>query len=213
MQQSITGPSFEKLSKLINLSEGFFTSKQARMAGYSIQNQAFYVKAGHWERYGWGLFRYRYYPHTAGERPDLIVPTLWSCNRSGVPQGVISHDTALSFHKLSTWSGHGVHMTVPINFRRRSQCKFKVRLHFGSLSEDDIEDIGPFKVTTPMRTILDLHRSPHIERIHIVDAVAEALRKKLITFNEIKEAAVEPQTKQLFIDILNRIHHPRAHEI
>ncbi|HEY9778194.1 MAG TPA: hypothetical protein V6C81_30805 [Planktothrix sp.] len=183
------------------------------MAGYSVQNQAYYVKAGHWERYGRGIFRYKYYPHFAGERPDLIVTTLWSADRLGVPKGVISHDTALSVHKLSTWTGHGVHITVPEHFRRRSQCKFKVRLHYGSLNDDDVEDLGAFRVTTPLRTITDLLLSSHIENIHIADAMDDALRKKLITFNEIKEARLEYPVKQLLIGILRCIDYPRVHEI
>jgi predicted transcriptional regulator of viral defense system len=183
------------------------------LAGYSIQNQSYHAKTGVWERHGWGIFRYKYYPHLPGDRPDLIVATLWSCGRDGSPQGVISHDTALSFHKLSTWSGSGVHMTVPEQFRRRSRCEFKVRLHRGQLETDDIEDMGSFRITTPLRTILDLLRSTHIERIHIVDAMNDALRRQLFTHRQLKKAASTLEEKAMLIEILQRIKYPKINEI
>jgi len=213
MLQTPNSPDFKRLSKWINRFDGFFTSKHANWSGYSRQNQSFYVKSGHWERYGTGIFRYKLFPHTAGTRPDLIVATLWSANREGLPQGVISHDTALAYHKLSTWSGHGLHMTVPNNFRRSAICKFKVRLHFGVLTEDEIEDIGPFKVTTPFRTLIDVLQSKHIEKNHVVDAFADAFRTKQVTFYEFKSAKLDEETKQLVAHILNRIGHPKANEI
>lgn len=213
MHRPVTNPDFERLSKWINRYDGFFTSKHAQWSGYSLQNQVYYVKSGQWERYGSGIFRYKLFPHSAAERPDLIVATLWSCNRAGVPQGVISHDTALAYHKLSTWSGNGVHMIVPKNFRRRALCKFKVRLHFDSLHEEDFEDIGPYRVTSPLRTLIDVVKSRHIERTHVVDAVADALRKKQVTFSEIKSASLDADTKRLFAEILEHIGHTRADEI
>jgi predicted transcriptional regulator of viral defense system len=150
---------------------------------------------------------------TAELYPDLIVATLWSCGRAGVPQGVISHDTALSVHKLSTWSGYGIHMTVPPNFRRRTQCIYKVRLHKAELKDDDIEDMESFRVTTPLRTIVDLLLSTHIESIHLVDAMNDALRQRLTTFNQMKEATLTPHEKQLLIDLLRRVNYSKADEI
>lgn len=213
MHETVTGPDFEKLTKHINRFDGFFTSKHARLSGYSVQNQSYHVKQGPWEKHGWGIFRYKYYPHLANQRPDLIVATLWSCGRSGHPQGVISHDTALSIHRLSTWSGQGVHMTVPKSFRRRSQCKYKVRLHYGELDETDIEDRESFRVTTPLRTIVDLLISNHIESIHLVDAINDALRQKLITFNEMKEAKLTQHERELLTALLRRVNYSKADDI
>lgn len=213
MYETVTSPDFDKLTKYINRYDGFFTSKHARLSGYSVQNQSYHVKQGQWERHGWGIFRYKYYPHLANHRPDLIVATLWSCGRSGLPQGVISHDTALSVHKLSTWSGHGIHMTVPNNFRRRSHCIYKVRLHCAELDESDIDDLESFRVTTPLRTIVDLLLSHHIESIHIVDAINDALRQRLITFNQIKEAKLTPNERELLTGLLRRVNYSKADEI
>ncbi len=159
------------------------------------------------------MFRYKYSPQNLGIRADLIVATLWSSNRYGVPVGVISHDTALEYYKLSSWIGNGIHMTVPENFRRRALCKYRVRLHFATLVEDEIEDFGPFKMTTPVRTLIDVIESKHIEKMHIVEAVSDALQKKLVTFSQLKSARMNEQVKTHLAEILRRIDHPRANEI
>lgn len=212
MHERITGPDIEKLKRYINHYSGFFTSKHARLCGYSVQNQSYHVKQGQWERYGSGIFRDKRYPHL-GQRCDLIVATLWSCDRLGIPRGVISHDSALSVHKLSTWSGHGVHLTVPKNFRRRSRCIYNVRLHYGELNDEDIDYQECFSVTTPLKTIVDLLQSTHIESIHLVDAINDALRRKLITFNEIKRANLSPHQRELLIGLLHRVNYEKVNEI
>lgn len=213
MYETVTRPDFDQLTKYINRYQGFFTSRHARASGYSVQNQSYHVKQGNWEKYGWGIFRYKYYPHLPDDRADLIVATLWSCDRFGIPKGVISHDTALPIHKLSTWSGHGIHMTVPKNFRRRSRCIYPVRLHYNELQESDLEDLGSFRVTTPLRTIIDLLFSTHVESIHVVDAVSDAIRQKLITPRQIKEAKLTQHEREILIGLLRRVNYSKVDEI
>lgn len=203
MYQTVTQPSFDELTRYINRYEGFFTSHHARLAGYSVQNQSYHVKNGDWERHGRGIFRYKYYPHL-GQRQDLIVATLWTCNRAGTPVGIVSHDSALVVHKLSTWSGHGIHMSVPDNFRRRSSCIYRVRLHRRHPDDADIEDLESFRVTTPVRTIADLLMSKHIERIHLLDAMKDALRKKLISPHDIRRACLQPIERELMLELYER---------
>lgn len=206
MHQRVTQPRFDELMRYINRYEGFFTSQHARLSGYSVQNQSYHVKKCDWERHGRGIFRYKYYPHL-GQRQDLIVATLWTCNRAGTPTGVVSHDSALVVYKLSTWSGHGIHMTVPENFRRRSSCIYTVRLHRRDLKESDIDDLESFRVTTPVRTIVDLLMSKHIERIHLIDAMKDALRQKLISRHDIKRACLQPIEQDLILELYERASH------
>lgn len=200
MHQTITQPSFDELMRYVNRYEGFFTSRHAALSGYSVQNQSYHVKNGDWERHGRGIFRYKYYPHV-GQRQDLIVATLWTSTRAGTPSGVVSHDSALVVHKLSTWSGHGIHMSVPENFRRRSSCIYRVRLHRRHLNEVDIEDLESFMVTTPVRTIADLLMSKHVERIHLLDAMTDAVRRKLISHTDIRRACLTPIEQELVLQL------------
>jgi hypothetical protein len=104
-------------------------------------------------------------------------------------------------------------MTVPENFRRRSQCTYKVRLHYGELQEDEIEDIGGFRVTSPLRTIIDLLQSTHVESNHIVDAINDALRRRLITFEQFKEARLTPGDRAKLIALLRRVKYSKADDL
>src|SRR5690348_12428392 len=97
---------------------GFFTAKQAKEAGYDESKHAYHVRAGNWIREHRGIYRLRSFP--VPERPDLMLWSLWSRNREGVPQGVYSHDTALALHDLSDINPSKLHMTVPKAFRRTS---------------------------------------------------------------------------------------------
>src|SRR5512139_4244058 len=114
---------------------GYFTAAQARQAGYAYSQQYFHVERGNWLRVDHGLFRLRDYP--PGEREDLVRWSLWSRNQRGVPQAVVSHDTALTVHELSDVMPARVHLTVPPGFRKKmlDGCV----LHKGKLAPDDIE--------------------------------------------------------------------------
>jgi hypothetical protein len=68
-------------------------------------------------------------------------------------------------------------------------------------------------VTTPLRTIIDLLLSPHIENIHIADAINDALRRRLITFTQIKDAKLTPEERQLLIGLLRRVNYSKVDEI
>lgn len=90
---------------------GFFTTKQAKEAGYDESKHAYHVRAGNWMREHRGIYRLRNFP--SPERPDLMLWFLWSRDRNDVPRGVYSHDTALALYDLSDVNPAKLHMTIP----------------------------------------------------------------------------------------------------
>ena len=99
--------------------QGYFTAKQATGAGYQLGSQAHHVKSGNWVRVERGIYRLARFPQSAEEQ--LVIYALWSRNRAGTPEGVYSHQTALSIHELSDVNPGKLHMTVPAAFRRRAE--------------------------------------------------------------------------------------------
>lgn len=169
--------SFQQLYEIADSQGGYFTAKQAASAGYSTRMQTYHVQAGDWEREWRGIYRLRFYPNP---RPDdLIVWYLWSCDRSGKPEGVYSHDTALELHELSTWTGNRLHMTVPKGFKRRSIPE-ALRLHTAELRHFEITRVGKVPVTTVVRTFLDLLQANSVQRHHLLEAMQEARERGLI---------------------------------
>jgi predicted transcriptional regulator of viral defense system len=154
---------------------GYFTAAQAQQAGYAYSQQHFHVGRGNWQRVERGLYRLRDYP--PGEREDLIRWSLWSRDQKGVPQAVVSHETALTVHELSDVMPAQVHLTVPPGFRKRIPpgCV----LHKAALSPEEIEPRDGYRVTTPWRTLCDVADSP-LSQEHLNRAVRDALEQGLL---------------------------------
>ncbi|MFH1725131.1 MAG: type IV toxin-antitoxin system AbiEi family antitoxin domain-containing protein, partial [Elusimicrobiota bacterium] len=108
--------SFQRLYEIAEAQQGYFTTKQAKAAGFDERNHPYHVKAGNWTRERRGLYRLTRFP--AADRPDLVVASLWSMNRNGEIQGCFSHETALTLYELSDAMPSKLHMTVPPGFRR-----------------------------------------------------------------------------------------------
>ncbi len=71
---------------------GYFSAAQALQVGYAYSQHHFHIARGNWIRVDHGIFRLRDCP--PGGREDLIHLSLWSHNRQGEPQAVVSHHTA-----------------------------------------------------------------------------------------------------------------------
>lgn len=215
MFQTMTNPDFDKLMTYAEKHEGFFTAQEAAAAGYSPQNQSYHVRAGHWERHARGIFRMKHFRTYWTDRPDFVVAYLWTANAQGVPEGVISHSSALLAWNLSSLCQYSkIHLTVPKTFRRRSQCVYKVQLHQGELNEADVEDKFGVRITTPLRTVLDLilaNKGPqlHIEPKHIREAVEAMVMRSLLDVPDLKRAALTDVEKELLLAVLRKInYHP-----
>src|SRR5215475_10653882 len=172
---------------------GFFTTKQAKDAGYDESKHAYHVRAGNWIREYRGIYRLRSFP--SPERPDLMLWFLWSRDRNDVPQGVYSHDTALALYDLSDVNPSKLHMTVPKAFRRNSAIPKILVLHKADLEPTDSQDIVGVRATTPQRTIADLIAAGKTEAGILKQAVAEGLARGLVTRRQIERAKLSPDAR------------------
>ena len=163
--------------------QGYFTSKQAAAAGYQLGSQAHHVKSGNWVRVERGIYRLTRFPQSSEEQ--LVIYTLWSRNRKGEPEGVYSHQTALSIHELSDLNPTKLHMTVPAAFRRTAKTPNVLVLHRSNLNEKDIEPRHGFALTRPFRTIADLAAAESTPRDIVEQALIEGRRRGVITAREI----------------------------
>ncbi len=215
MQQTFTSSTFEKLIKHIDCQDGFFTAHQAAVAGYSPQNQSYHVKTGHWEKYARGIFRLKMWPTRYSELTDFEVAYLWTCDRAGQPQGIVSHGSALiAWNFSSLIQRTKVHLTVPKNFRRRSQCSQKIQLHFADLTQFEIEDKFGFRITSPLRTILDLLTDPRpsIESKHIREAVEAMVMRGYLFPYHIEHGCLTAKERELLLAVMRKINYHPSYE-
>jgi hypothetical protein len=182
--------------------QGFFTTKQAKAAGFAENTHPYHVQAGNWVRERRGIYRLALYP--AADRPDLVLWALWSRNRDEEVEGVYSHQTALSMYDLSDLNPAKLHMTVPSDFRRNSQIPGILVLHYADLPENDVQTGSGFKFTRPLRTILDLIESGTVERNFIRQALRQAVDRGLITRQQIRSAQMSGPARKNIQEALRR---------
>src|SRR5947209_6276090 len=163
--------------------QGFFTAKQAKAAGFAENTHPYHAQVGNWTRELRGIYRLSPYPSM--DRPELALFALWSRNRNDEIQGVYSHHTVLSFYDLSDLNPAKLHMTVPTKFRRNSETPGILILHYADLPESDIEDVQGFKLTRPLRAVLDLIEASTVEPTFIRQALQQGFGRGLITYPEL----------------------------
>jgi predicted transcriptional regulator of viral defense system len=157
---------------------GYFTAAQAKGIGYSYQAQAYHVAAGNWLRIDRGVFRLAEWIPDLHD--DLARWTLWSRGR-----GVVSHETALSVHEIGEFESPQVHLTVPRGFTSRDDA---VRLHFADLPAADIVDRPGFRVTTPLRSLVDVAASG-VDEDQLARAISQATTRGLVSLRRLRTHA------------------------
>jgi len=153
---------------------GLFRYDQAASHGFSRRAASYRVQQGEWERISRGIYRLAFAPHSPDE--DLIQTALWAYNRWGPV--AFSHETALRLHELSDLLPDRHHLTVPERFDRKPPAG--LTLHRANLSVGDLERRSGYYVTTPLRTLLDVARSPRISPEHLEAAVSQAIARGLV---------------------------------
>jgi len=184
---------------------GYFTAQQAKEAGYSGRMQIYHVQNDDWERIRRGIFRFNLYP--PDEHPDLMPWYLWSCNSSGKPQAVFSHDTALAVYSIGTWRSKKVHITVPPDFRRRV-IPSVITLHYAKLSSNEISKEHFVQVTTPLKTFIDL-LDENLSLDFVQEALSDAIDRQLIHVQDIQQADLNKEQKKQFNKLLKQIYNER----
>ncbi len=194
--------SSRRLFDIAEQQQGFFTTKQAKAAGFAENTHPYHVQVGNWIREYRGIYRLALFP--AADRPDLVLWALWSRNRNEEVEGVYSHQTALSLYDLSDVNPANLHMTVPRGFRRNSDIPGILVLHYADLPESDVQAAQGFKFTRPLRTILDLIEAGTVERNFIRQALRQAVDRGLITRQLIRNMRMSGPARKVVEEVLRR---------
>lgn len=188
------------LMEYINAQAGYFTAAQALKAGYTYRQQHHHKTRGNWQEIEHGLYRLFIYPET--EYEDLIRWILWSRNQKGEPQAVVSHDTALVLHEIGDVMTGRVHLTVPTGFRKKvtGGCV----LHKTMLAPEDVQQRTGFKITTPIRTLIDVAHT-NLAPDQLEAALTDALRKGIVRRKYLVEKDMSDTARKNIMAALDRI--------
>ncbi len=201
-------PAKRNLFAIAEDQSGYFTTKQAKAAGFAEKTHAYHVRAGNWIREYRGICRLAAFP--AVERPDLMLWYLWSRGRDDVPKGAYSHETALSLHELSDANPSRLHMTVPMTFRKSAEIPSALVLHRSNIPSDDTQEMFGVRCTKPLRTIVDLVVEGKTDKTLLRQAVQEALTRGLIARNELQRVNAKPEVRRELLALAPGASHGRA---
>jgi hypothetical protein len=93
----------------------------------------------------------------------------------------------MAVHDISDLMPARIHLTVPPGFRKKPPAG--IVLYRGRLTEHEVEQRDWFRVTTPLRTLMDVAQVA-ISIEHIARGIQDAVRKGLLADRHI-ETAVE----------------------
>lgn len=146
------------LRKFAREQGGFFTAGQAEEVGFPGSRHPDLVRSGQWERVRRGIFRLASEPE--GQFSDLHILNLFFRKRNGSPSGVFGLETAASIFEMGDMLPVRTSILVPANFRKRAEIPDGVELiEVPDISREVVQHEGLF-VTSPIRTIVDLLRTP-----------------------------------------------------
>ncbi len=179
---------------LASLQAGYVTPRQARSTGMTDAEIADAVAAGSVERVHRDLLRM--VPWPTGVFDEFAKWCAWFGGHTAV-----SHHSAAELHGLGSLHPHYLHLSCPGSARPRIP---QLAVHRLTLPDDDVEVVGPFRITTPLRTVLDLADSGisqavlnevvadavAIERIAPVDVLAKSTSRSARTVERVERALV-----------------------
>jgi len=190
----------QKLFEIASLQQGYFTAKQAVCAGFSYRMHSHYKQRGEWLEIDRGVFRLAQFPNSPDE--DYVRWVLWSRNRKGEPQAVISHETALCIHELSDVMPSKIHITVPPGFRKKTP--YGCVLHKARVPVGDKEQREGFFVTNPLRTILDSAEAD-LGLDYLEQAIQEACDKGILRVIDVVSAEMSDKAREKIIMVLKHM--------
>jgi predicted transcriptional regulator of viral defense system len=173
-------PSWADLYETASAQAGYFTTKQAAEAGYSLPLIHTHLKAGRMQRVRRGIYRLVHVP--AGEHEELVIVWLWS-----EQAGVFSHQTALALHDLSDALPAKIHITLPIAWiARRLRLPSGVVLHYSEVPRADRAWFGSVPTTSPRRTLIDA-KSGALSPELFKQAITQAVKRGIVAKRDLAE--------------------------
>lgn len=155
--------SAERLDAVAKSQDGYFTAAQATDAGYPDSLHVYHTREGHWEKVQRGIYRLSTFPII--DWPDLVIWSLWSRDRAGMPQGVVANETALQVYGVLPRQAGPVVLMVPRSFRKNCETPEGLQLVKGDLAEDDVESRAGYRIVTLRKAVEQAIGHPDHEMI------------------------------------------------
>ncbi|MFE4498842.1 hypothetical protein ACFRFQ_03210 [Rhodococcus sp. NPDC056743] len=139
-------PDYEALELLALRQCGFVATDQAAALGFSGHDWDWLLESGTWISECPGLFRLDRVRRTAMD--EFAKWCTWFAGRA-----TVSHYSAAELHGLGHLQPRFMHLSVGVPVSAPTR---QLALHRCSLAESECEQFGAIRITTPVRTVLDI---------------------------------------------------------
>ena len=160
MHVSYMSPS-EQLESVAMGQAGYFTAAQATAAGYPDSLHVYHTREGHWQKVQRGIYRLSTFPIIP--HPEPIIWSLWSRDREGNPQGVVSGVSALMDYGVLERKPGPLVLMVPRSFRKNCDIPEAISLVKGDLAEHEVEQRVGYRVVTLRKALEQAAGHPEFE--------------------------------------------------
>lgn len=184
----------EELTRLATAQAGFFTTAQALRLGFTAEEIGENVLDGSWTKVERDLFRVKDCPHS-----DLEEFAKW-CTWFGAAAAV-SHQSAAELHGLGHLYPRFIHLSTVMSPPSPTQ---QLALHRRSLRDEDCEQVGALRITTPTCTVLDL-ASSGISQELLDEVVSDG-----VAIRRLDVAEVKGKCGSLPVQVAKRVEHALA---
>lgn len=186
----------ERLARQAARHEGVFVRAAAHATGVTDEQLDRQVKRGTVRRLAPGRFAFTAAP--PGWEQDLEAA------QAGVgPDGGLSHATAAGLWQLAGYDPGPVEVLVPVGLGSRNPLAVVHRSR--TLVPADLSTLGPWRLTTPTRTLLDLARTESTPARFLM-AFDDAVCRKLVSTERVARHAprVMRRARRSAVDLLDR---------
>ncbi len=182
---------------------GYFTAQQAKGAGYSHKNHAYYTKTGIWIKEWRGIYRLARFPEP--DDSQYALWSLWSRNRKGEIQGVYTHETALDMFDISDANPARLHMTVPPGFRKTAQAPKVLVLYKHRIEPGSYEQRTGYNVLKPLPNIIMIIEEGALSEEIIMQSLRDGIQKGYFLKNQLKKMTLPDTTRANLDNLLKQI--------
>jgi predicted transcriptional regulator of viral defense system len=174
---------------------GYFNAAQARAHAVSRQLLEHHLRQGRFERIRRGLYRIQGYP--TAEHDDMREAWMTIASTGAL----LSHESALALLDLSDNIPDAVHLLVARKHRGlRRPTGVVLHTHPDSEAIPTVWRDG-LPLTAPARTLLDV--APRLQPEQLSMAITQALRRGLLTTEQLREEAARRHKQDMVKTILS----------
>ena len=200
--------SHHPLLQIAQSQAGLFTSQQAAKSGVDSRNHSYHLRVGNWSRVERGIYKLNLIQENS--KQDFFLIQLFMSSKRGEFVGAFSYETALYLMGFISSIPDKLHITVPVQFRKKLKNLENLVVHYENLELSEKIKKHNLYITSVKKTFQNLISKNSIYHPEwIKQQFKQAIEKQLISIQELKNICppkkIDDRGKKIFKAVLFEI--------